>query len=390
MQPVIAVIGAGIGGLTAALAFARQGCRVDIFERSPELREAGAGLQLSPNATGVLDALGLSSELSKRWHEPDGLSLVSGTSLRPLANIALGEFAHNRWNHPYAVIHRANLQHVLASAVEAMPQCRLHLGARIEVESESQTLNALAARSGSEPDLLIYADGVWSAKRGTIPGSMPASFTGHVAWRALLDSQEFPGVGHPGNVNAFLGPRAHLVTYPLGSGDVVNMVAVTPGNLSGTEWDIEGDPDVLSVHFRHWSNHLTNVLGRASWHYWPLFEARNNAWHDGTRTVLIGDAAHAMTPHAAQGAAMAIEDAYELASCFKRGDGDVATAIAAFQAIRQPRIDRIRKRGDFNRFAYHARGPVRFARNLTLLARGPDRLAADLDWIFGYRAGKSN
>ena len=387
MQPSIAVVGAGIGGLTAALAFARQGCQVEIFEQSQALQEVGAGLQLSPNATGILDALGLTDRLSESWHEPEKLALLSGTTLQPLAHIPVGRAARKRWAFPYAVIHRAALQSVLAESIEAQEQCRLHLDRIMMADTEDRFLARFAEFLGREPDLVIRADGVWSQQRDRIIGAEPARFTGHVAWRAIAQAAELSFVTEAGDVNAFLGPNTHFVTYPLGNADGVNAVAITPGVLDRPEWDAVGDPNDLIGHFAGWNDTVVKTLGRLEWRYWPLFEARNQIWHAGSRIALLGDAAHAMTPFAAQGAAMAIEDAIQLAACFRRCRGDSAASIAAYEAVRRPRVARVRKRGDFNRFAYHATGLVRLVRDLVLRHRSPQALAGNLDWIYGYRAG---
>lgn len=387
MQPIIAVVGAGIGGLTAALAFARQGCVVDVFEQSVELREIGAGIQLSPNATAILDGLGLTDALAKHWHEPDGLSLLSGANLRTLTQIPLGPIARHRWKSPYAVIHRPDLLNVLADALQMQPQCKLYFNTTIAAASEDETLDTLQQISGNRPDLIIFADGVWSRKRDSLAGSSPASFTGHIAWRSTTIATAISELLPPGYIGTFLGPDSHLVCYPLGNSGAVNLIAATPGEQTEALWDKEGDLDLLRRYFADWNPKIVDSLGKAAWRVWPLFEARNTVWRDGSRTVLIGDAAHAMSPHAAQGAAMAIEDAVELAYRFKKQRGDPNAAITDFEAIRQPRVDRVRKRGDLNKFAYHARGPVRIARDLTFLVRGSDRLSADMNWLYGYRAG---
>lgn len=387
MQPVIAVVGAGIGGLSAALALARQGCIVDVFEQSPQLREVGAGIQLSPNATGILDNLGLTDALAEHWHEPDGLALMSGNSLRTLTRLPLGSAARNRWHSPYAVIHRPDLLTVLSAALENHANCSVFFSTSVPVAPEEETLNTLQGISGNRPDLVVFADGVWSHKRDSLPGSSPAAFTGHVAWRATSIETGLSDLLPQGYIGTFLGPACHLVCYPLGNSKAVNLVAATPGKPTNDQWDQSGDMDMLLRHFRNWNPQIVDALGRATWRVWPLFETRNTAWRDGSRTVLIGDAAHAMSPHAAQGAAMAIEDAVELAHCFKQKGGDAATAISRYIATRQPRVGRVRRRGDLNKFAYHARGPIRLARDLTFQVLGAQRMAADLDWLYGYRAG---
>ncbi len=387
MQPLIAIVGAGIGGLTAALAFARQDCQVEIFEQSRILEEVGAGLQLSPNATALLDDLGLKEKLTENWYEPARLSLVSGTSLKPLASLPFGQEGAKRWGSPYAVIHRAELQRVLLEAVEETDQCRLHLDQAMPADTEDGLVARFRDFLGRAPDLIVHADGVWSQQRNQMTGVEPARFSGHIAWRAIAQPDELPFLLEPRDVGAFLGPNTHLVTYPLGPNRGVNAVAITPGVMDKPEWDAVGDAGDLHGQFHRWHKDIAEALGSLDWRCWPLFEARDQIWHTGNRTVLLGDAAHAMTPFAAQGAAMAIEDATELAACISRCGGDMKSAMAAYERIRGPRIAQIRRRGDFNRFAYHATGPVRLMRDLVLRHRSPQSLAGDLDWIYGYRAG---
>lgn len=386
MQPQIAIVGAGIAGLCAALAFARRGCRVDVAEFSNSLDEVGAGLQLSPNVTRLLEALGLGHDLSRVMVEPSNLSLLSGLDLRALKAIPVDRIAATRWNGPYGVVHRADLQGLLAEAARSRPEIRLFLGKNITAETEGMLIEQLAELTGDPPDMVIAADGVWSTIRKFAPGAGPATFSGTIAWRGLLEPDVFAGIADQDDVNAFLAPRTHLVTYPLGRRGHINAVAVTPGKIRDRNWDNVGDTSVLLDHFNGWSDALRNALASTPWRYWPLFEVRNTRFIAGRRTVLIGDAAHAMTPHAAQGAAMAIEDACALAACFEANDGDVRDTIVRFDALRTPRIARVRKRGDFNRFAYHSSGLVRLARNAVLSVRSGESLASDLDWLYGFDA----
>lgn len=388
MQPKIAIIGAGIAGLSAALACAKLGFQTDIYEQSASLSEVGAGLQLSPNATRLLDELGVLQHLGNQWYEPDALSLVSGKDMQTLCNIPIGPQARERWGAPYVVVHRADLLGALTEAVRREAICRLHLGKIIATTAQNELTQQLTAISGNAPDLIVAADGVWSRTRQMQQNASAATFSGSIAWRALLHHKDFPALEAPGNVTLFLGPDTHLVTYPLGQRGMMNAVAVTPGGAASRNWDNSGDSDILAGHFRHWNPRITSVLAATSWRCWPLFEVRKNAWQRASRTVLIGDAAHAMTPHAAQGAAMAIEDACTLAACLKRSNGEISPAIDAFVSLREPRINKIRKRGDFNKFAYQTRGPIRMARNLVLSLRSPARLAADMDWIYKYRLDK--
>ena len=386
MQPVIVIVGGGIAGLCAAIAFARRGCRVEIFESSSSLDEVGAGLQLSPNVTRLMQSLGLADRMYTVMAEPPSLALLSASDLKTLSEIPAGDFARRRWRAPYGVIHRADLQAVLADAVSEDPLCRLHLDRTVNSGSEAEIGSQLMQETGAEPDLIIAADGVWSTIRDGAPGTTPATFSGRVAWRGLADPQDCEAILSPERVNAFLGPDTHLVTYPLGHRGVINAVAVTPGASTNQGWDNTGDVSELRSRLTGWNRKIVSMLDRISWQSWPLFEVRNTCFLAGSKTVLIGDAAHAMTPHAAQGAAMAIEDACALAACFEASGNVAEIALPKFSALRTPRIARVRKRGDFNRFVYHARGPIRIGRDAVLSIRPPEKLAADLDWLYSYDA----
>jgi len=379
-----AIIGAGVAGLVAALSLARRGIFSDIFEQAPELTEVGAGLQISPNAAHVLGELGVLPALQQAWREPDEIGLSSGLSLRPLAAVPSGAFAIKRWGAPYGLLHRATLQKVLLDAVSKNAMCRLHLGTTIEVA----TPQAIAAITKTVPDLIVGADGVWSKARAQVPDSPRPHFSGHIAWRFTLAEAQAPAFLDRFAVTAFLGPATHLVCYPLKEIGGFNIVAIGTGISAGETWATDASErqrEALLGQFSGWHPGIKTMLAEAEKpNFWPLYEVGLGRWHNGRDTVLIGDAAHAMMPFAAQGAAMAIEDGFELA-------GLVATlplnaALTAFEALRVPRIAKVRNRGAFNKFAYHARGPFRLGRNIVLKLRPPQALAADLDWLYGYQA----
>ena len=375
------IIGAGIAGLTAALALARKGIAAHMLEQAVALEEVGAGLQLSPNASRILADLGLIDGLSARWSEPDHILLSSGRTLAPLASVPAGITARKRWGAPYGVLHRASLQAVLLDAVRREPLCTLTVGQRIETAHE--------AFAAAPADVLIGADGVWSRLRQAVPGALPARYSGNVAWRFLVPYGTAPAFLNPRTVSAFLGPQAHLVAYPLAESENFNIVAIHQLAEAPPEgWSRAADTPALARllgAFSGWHADIRRILDDARDPLmWPLHECPDGAWTDGAKTVLIGDAAHAMTPFAAQGAAMAIEDAALLANVLA-GASDVNQALRRFESTRRPRVTRVRSRGAFNRFAYHARGPIALGRNLVLALRGPESLAADLDWLYGYR-----
>ncbi|HEY0122058.1 MAG TPA: FAD-dependent monooxygenase [Rhizobium sp.] len=379
-----AIIGAGIAGLTAALALARHGIRSDIFEQAEALAEVGAGLQISPNASRILGTLGVLDALLPVWLEPKDVRLVSGSSLRLVASVPCGSFAKERWGSPYGAVHRATLQKALLDAVIANPLCALHLGRQIDATNRQ----VLDAAIGDEPDLIIGADGVWSKARALVPGGPSPLFSGNIAWRFTIPEALAPPIFDRASVTALLGASAHLVSYPIREKSAFNIVANTAGSGASHDWNATGTKaqrDHLLRRFSGWNGAITRMLERQEQaSFWPLYEASVGRWHNGKDVVLIGDAAHAMMPFAAQGAAMAIEDAFELAGMV--ASRPLIEALGLFERHRAPRIARLRQRAAFNQFAYHARGPVRLARDLVLSMRPPQSLAADLDWIYGYHA----
>jgi salicylate hydroxylase len=379
----VAIVGAGIAGLVSALAFARKGVASTVVERTATLQGTGAGLQLSPNATYVLGRLGLADQLKGLWREPDNICLVSGQTLAPITSISTKKIAIDRWGSPYASLHRATLQKVLLEAVDAEPLVTLRLDAGIKDDAD---LDALA---DLKTDLTIGADGVWSKFRSRIPNAGAPEFSGMVAWRFIIPEKDAPSFLNPRNVTAFVGPKAHIVAYPLKDAGAFNVVALSMGKNPGETWAAECNPghrSEMTSQFACWHRDIRTLLAYApkpTW--WPLFGVTDGRWSDGKNSVLIGDAAHAMTPFAAQGAAMAIEDAYELAGIVT-ADVALTDALAFFEHHRQTRVSRVRSRGAFNKFAYHARGPIRFARDMVLKFRSPEHTAADLDWLYGYKA----
>lgn len=378
----VAIVGAGIAGLTAALCLARKGIASHILEQADRLEEVGAGLQISPNASSVLAMLGLLPALESQWLEPERIVLASGRTLRPLTAVPVGADARRRWSHPYGVLHRATLQRVLLDAVRAEPLAQLHLGAKIDRYSST----VIASQAGEAVDLIVGADGVWSKLRTAVPAAPPARFSGSIAWRFMVPFDRAPRFFDPRSVVAWIGPSAHLVAYPLAEAQSFNIVAIHQGSAGQPSWSARsGDVGIRMDAFSGWDEGIIAVLEAAKDPLaWPLYECADGRWFNNSDLILIGDAAHASTPFAAQGAAMAIEDAAELAAAVS-GDGNLPVALSSFEKRRRERLKRVRARADFNRFAYHARGPIAFARDVVLAIRSPESVAADFDWLYGYQ-----
>lgn len=400
----IVIAGAGVAGLTAALAFARRGFPVQVFEQAPRLEAVGAGLQLSPNATRILRDLGVLDRLLPATVRPEAVVLKDARTLRQLARVPLGQSGESRWGAPYLVAHRADLQSALTACVAEMPDIHLTLGARVEnIATGSHGVTATVEIGGKTAEeqgsLLVGADGVWSSVRGLVDARRMASprsrFSGELAWRTTVaaDSsagQAFAAIGAADCVTTFLHPGFHMVAYPVSKGDAFNLVAFTKGERIAEGWSGRADPDILAAAMRDTAPELVKLVEEAGpWLTWPLHTVeQKQPWTMPAGIALIGDAAHAMTPFAAQGGAMAIEDAAMLATLVADFPADPRQSLIIWENLRRPRVEKVLKRGALNRLAWHARGPVALARNLVLATRPAQKLAADLDWLYGWEEPK--
>ncbi|KXF77715.1 salicylate hydroxylase [Paramesorhizobium deserti] len=392
----IIISGAGVAGLTAALALAAKGFEIIIFEKAPRLSEVGAGLQLAPNATRLLTRLGVLDRLLPQAVTPDALYLQDGARGTTLLRMALGDAAETRWHAPYLVCHRADLQAALIAAVHAHPAISIRLGSNVishEAGKDGATVRIDAGDRIEEHHgtMLLACDGVWSARRAAVEHDRSAAFTGYIAWRASLAAEALPealraALPEVNSVSAWLGRGVHFIVYPVKAGKFFNFVAITKGRDPGREWSSRGDSLALAAAFSGWHTAIHAVIGAAAeqWTFWPLFQIDRPRFLLNERTVLLGDAAHAMTPFAAQGAAMAIEDACALAAALGGDAVDWPAALSRFNEERLARIASVARRGSLNRFAYHAAGPLALGRNMLLRSRPPERFIADLDWLYGY------
>jgi salicylate hydroxylase len=381
-HPVL-IAGAGIGGLALALALAQGGFEVSVIERSPALQEVGAGLQLSPNASRILDALGLGPALDRAGTRPDAVRVLDGRSGKSIVSLQLGRSAEARWGAPYRVIHRADLQRVLVEAVLA-EGVTVELGTELVdfAETDAGVLTHLRSLDGDETrtsTVLVGADGLNSAVRARLGGSVP-KFSGQIAWRATLpmDSRNETGL--------WLGPGGHLVSYPLNSGNLMNLVAVTTGAAGGDEWASPASGEELARVFGAWAKPAQAlILAARPWTRWPLYDLEpSSVWGTG-RVTILGDAAHAMLPHLAQGAAMAIEDAAALASSFSQLPEAPQAALRRYEAARQPRTAAAWAGARKNGRIYRLSGPAAFARDNAFRLLGGERILGRLDWLYSYR-----
>jgi salicylate hydroxylase len=367
----VAVAGGGIAGLTAATALSARGFSVDVYERAAALTEIGAGIQLSPNAMAVLERLGVTQFLKGQCCEPEALLVRNATSGATLMRMPLGKTARARYGAPYCTLHRADLQAALLAAAERT--AGIHLGAELrDVHQTESDISFVAAGERRAAAILIGADGVHSTLRTGLFRHSGARPYGRAAWRATLTADAARGLADTEIVGLWLGDRAHLVHYPIRAGALMNVVVVARG---------EGPLPPL---FRFGPT-IRPLLERvAEWTPWPLLHVdAGPRWCLG-RAVLIGDAAHAMAPSAAQGGAQAIEDAWVLARALEHTT-DIPRALARFEQARRPRVARVVAAADRNVNAYEAGGVPGVIRNILLSSLPGGLFLSRFDWLFGWK-----
>jgi len=393
----IFIAGAGIGGLTAALALAQQGFRIVVLEKAERLEEAGAGLQLSPNASRVLIDLGLQPRLAPRAVTPEAISIMSARSGGEIARLPLGEAATARAGAPYWVVHRADLQAALQAEVIDHPDIELRLGCQFEdVASHAKGLTVAHRSSATRQQelalALVGADGIWSSVRNHLFPKVQPQFSGLIAWRGTLDAAQLPREYAARRVQLWMGPNAHLVAYPISGAQQINVVAVVPGTWNRPGWSAPGDIAEIKNAFASspWPGAARMMVGAVdSWRKWALFTVPEGSEWTAGASALLGDAAHAMLPFAAQGAGMAIEDAAVLARCLgetqREGGPTIAAAMQRYARLRRSRVARMARAARSAGRIYHLTGPVAFARDLTIRAMGAKRLLARQNWIYDWR-----
>jgi salicylate hydroxylase len=394
----IVVAGAGIGGLTAALAVAARGFRVVVLEKAERLEESGAGLQLSPNASRVLIDLGLQPRLAARAVTPEAISIMSAQRGGEVIRLPLGEAATSRAGAPYWVMHRADLQAALQAQVNDHPDIELRLGCQFEDVVPHAKGLTVVQRSGMtrQQELavaLVGADGIWSTVRHHLFPEVQPQFSGLIAWRGTLDTTQLPREYASCRVQIWMGPDAHLVAYPISAARKINVVAVVPGTWNRPGWSAPGEVCEIKNAFAsaRWPGNARMIVGAVDdWRKWALFTIPDGGEWTAGAIALLGDAAHAMLPFAAQGAGMAIEDAAVLARCLGERIGESAAGIPAalknYAQLRRSRVARVQRAARQSGRIYHLPGAAAYARDLAIKAMGARRMLARQDWIYDWRA----
>src|SRR6185437_15462751 len=375
------------------LALARAGMRVTVFEQAEKLQEAGAGLQLSPNATRVLIALGLRDRLHSVAVAPQAIRVMAGSSGREITRIPLGDEIERRYGAPYWSIHRGDLQSALADVAEDQLDVNVELGVRVEeFAAHAKGVSVLGKRGSQVLDergiALIGADGIWSTVAERLHQKQPPAFRHRTAWRALIPADAVPAEFRQPLVHLWLGHDAHLVHYPVKAGRVINVVGIVHDDWNQPGWSTAGDRTEILRRFARWTwsekaRALIAIPDR--WLKWALHDRKDP--FRGTRlpVTLIGDAAHPMLPFLAQGAAMAIEDGVVLADMLAKYLDDPSDALRAYEGARWHRTMRAQRAARRQARIYGLTGPEALVRNLAMRAMGGEKLRSRYDWLYSWR-----
>jgi len=388
----IIIIGGGIGGLAAALALLKRGIDVEVYEQAPELKEAGAGIQIGANGTRVLFALGLEQALSDVCVRPSARELRHWRTGETWNWFDLGESSEKRFGTPHLMLHRGDLQAALIDAVKSLKPDAIVLNKTCITVSQTGTRAEARFQDGTSAaaPLLIGADGIHSTVRATLFGPGKPEFTGCVAWRGLIPMERLPAHLHRLVGTTWLGPRGFVLHYPVRRGELMNFVSVVERDDWQVEsWVVAGTKNELANDFAGWHADVQALIESIQTPYkWALMvRGPMECWSNG-RITLLGDACHPTLPFLGQGAVMSIEDAYILAACIEKYSDDPANAFARYEEIRRDRTANVVRRAQENR-------AMAFAPRLADEDAVADLVAMDwmnvrrrerLDWLYNYDA----
>lgn len=388
------VAGGGIGGLATALALQQQGIGSQLWEQADAFGEVGAGIQIGPNVTRILRRWGLGSALEQVAVSPQALVSHDAVTGQCLGRLDLSDVAR-RYGAPYLTIHRADLHGLMLAALDPA-RVKTHLRrslAEVQVDSAGALRVIDDQGQGCEPPALIGADGLWSRVRQQVWSDGDPLPTGHWAYRALLPTRLLPLRWREPLVRVWMAPGLHAVHYPVRRGEWLNLVVLVeaPEHAAQAGWDAQREPEHIRADvqraLRGLCHDLHDVLRHVeTWRAWSLWarpDLQGPSQLARGRVALLGDAAHPMLPYLAQGAGMAIEDAWQLAQCVDTmGEEELTKGLATYAHARWARNARVQRQARRNGEVFHARGPMAWARNTALRLAGPRLM--DQPWL--YRA----
>lgn len=389
----ILIVGGGIGGLAAALACASKGAKPRVIERAAVFSEVGAGIQMGPNVTRTLYALGLEKKLQEVVFAPQQLQARDTESGKFLGVLRLGQRSLENYGAPYFSVHRADLHQVLLQKLVSDGDVDLSLNCEIDLirdDVDQVTVNGRGLPEGFfdsiDTEALVGADGLWSATRQYVVAKTSPRVTGLVAYRAMLSMQNLPEKLRTQDVTVWMGPRVHAVLYPVRQGESLNLVLVVKGQPpeSLEAWDHQAHQRDLELAMGPVHSDLKEILAAVpEWRLWPLCDrppVKGPFEMAKGRIALLGDAAHPMRPFLAQGAGMAIEDAAELATSWARTDLEVAKRWHLYANARWARNAKVQARSIRNGQIFHMQGPLRWGRDLALKLLGESLM--DVPWLY--------
>jgi salicylate hydroxylase len=387
------IAGAGIAGLTAALALLQAGFRVAIYEKANTLEEFGAGVQLTPNATRILSRLGVLEGVLRFASKPCAVLVLRGSDNVELMRMPLDD-AERRWGSPYLVIHRADLQRALVEVVRGQSRAELSLGtAVLDFADDGRRLSVDLigglTQTRDDADLLIGADGLRSQVRDQLGFGArdQAQFARRIAYRAIISANEADPRLIRNDIILRLGREAHLVQYPLRRGSIINLVATITSTPTAGSADHQCDGavnrSILECAFAGWSKEARSLTSAPiQWRVWPLYYRPPISSFSLGRVALVGDAAHPILPFLAQGASQAIEDAGALARVLAQVQ-DIPASVSIYSRNRVARAARVQREALRLGRIYHLSGPLAFARDATMRMLGSRRLTDRYDWLYG-------
>lgn len=390
-KPHVLIAGAGIGGLTAALALLRRGFDVDVYEQAPQLLEFGAGIQIAANGSRLLIHLGLEDQMRRVAKEAAGKEVRIWNSGQTFKLFDLGEDSVRRFGAPYWFVHRGDLNSVLRDAVLALKPDAIHTGARCLGFTEKDGRVTLDIEGGrkAQGDVLIAADGVHSLMRQQMFDSGKSEFMGIIAWRGLIPMKSLSAdLQRPVGTN-WVGPRGHVITYPVRSGEILNFVGFGErSDWRGESWNEKGSKEECAADFPGWHPYVHEMIAKTDQPYkWALIgRAPLQTWTKG-HVALLGDACHPTLPFLAQGAIMAIEDGVVLARCLDKYE-DIGAALAAYQKARVERATKIVVGSTEAGKRFHNPILADAAAAVGYMERewAPEKVRLRYDWLFEYDA----
>ncbi len=388
----VAIVGAGIGGLTAALALLKRGLDVDVYEQSPELKEVGAGIQISSNGTRVLYALGLQAALERVQVLPSKRQIRHWSTGETWNWFDLGQVTQQRYGTPHVMLHRGDLHGLLADAVRALKPDAIHLNKRCGAVSLAPDHAVVSFEDGTVAGaaFVIGADGIHSKVRQELLGTGKPEFTGYVAWRGLASMENLPShIAQMLGTN-WLGPQGHVLHYPVRRGEIMNFITfVQRSDWQVESWVAQGTKDELANDFRGWHEDVHAIIRNIDTPYkWAMMARGPMPRWSEDRVTLMGDACHPTLPFLGQGGVMAVEDGYVLAACLAKYFDDPERALTRYEDIRRERTAAVVRKSNDN--VHSAFSPALADPNQVAVevAREwqQERVRERMEWLYAYDA----